>query len=64
MCLAIPKRVIKIQNNKITVEIAGKKTTLKSLVNVKIGDYVISKDNIIIEKISKAQAEKFLENLK
>ena len=58
MCLTIPKKIISIKNNVITVEnFNGVKQEVRSIIKIKIGDNVLTQNNIIIQKISKKQAE-------
>ena len=58
MCLTIPKRVIFIRGNNIVVEsFDGKKQEVKSIIKVRAGDNVLTQNDIIIQKISKKQAE-------
>lgn len=65
MCLTIPKKVISIKNDVVVVETPEKnKTKLKSIIKVKKGDYVLSQQNVIIQKIGKKQAEELLGLLK
>ncbi len=62
MCLSIPGKVIKIEKNKITIDYSGEKREAeKSIVDIKIGDYVVMSNKIIINKISEKQAKTFLE---
>ena len=65
MCLTIPKKVISVKKNIIVAETPEKnKTELKSIIKVKKGDYVLSQQNVIIQKIGKKQAEELLGLLK
>jgi hydrogenase maturation factor len=58
MCLSIPKKITSIKNNDIVVEsFDGEKQRVKSIIDVKIGDNVLTQNNIIIQKISKKQAK-------
>ena len=62
MCLTIPKKVIKIENGLVSVEdISGRRQDLKTIVDVKIGDYVLSQQNVIIELLEKDQAQEMIE---
>lgn len=61
MCLTIPKKVISIDNDTIIVKTPlGEKQELKSIIKVKKDDYVFSQQNVIIQKISKKQAEELM----
>lgn len=58
MCLTIPKKVISIKGNTIIVEsYNGKRQKVGSIIKIKIGDNVLTQNNIIIQKISKKQAK-------
>lgn len=65
MCLTIPKKVIAIDKGKITVEsYDGDKQEMKSIVELEIGDYVVSQQNVIIEKMNKKNAEELIKIFK
>ncbi len=65
MCLSIPGKIIKIENEKFIIDYNGDKREAKmSLVDVKVGDYVIVNNKIIVAKIKEGQAKKFLEIVK
>lgn len=58
MCLNLPVKIIKKSKKKIIAELAGRKKEISgSLVKVKEGDYVFLKNNFIIGKINKKEAE-------
>lgn len=58
MCLTIPKKVlIKKGNNYVVEKSDGKKQEVKSIIKIKIGDYVVTQSNVIIQKLSKKQAQ-------
>ncbi len=65
MCLAIPGKIIKInqKNDLANVDYGdGTKRTINiSLVNVKIGDYVLVHAGFAIEKIDELEAKKTLD---
>jgi hydrogenase expression/formation protein HypC len=63
MCLGIPVRIVKIENNKAIGEIGGVKreVDLTLVEEVKIGDYVILHAGFAIQKLDEKEAE---ENLK
>jgi len=58
MCLAIPSRVVKIENNIGTIEIDGvrRDASLLLLEDVEIGDYVIVHAGFAIHKIDEETA--------
>jgi len=61
MCLTIPKKVIDIKKDSVIVEDHnGRKQELKSITSVRKGDYVLSQQNIVIEKIDKKHANEIL----
>jgi hydrogenase assembly chaperone HypC/HupF len=65
MCLTIPKKVILIGDNNVTVEDPnGDRQILGSIVELEIGDYCLSQQGVIIEKIDKNQAKEVLKFLK
>ena len=58
MCLTIPKKVLrKKKYGCIVKKNNGEEQEVKSLISVKIGDYVVTQNNVIIQKLSKKQAE-------
>lgn len=65
MCLTIPKKVIEIKKDGIVVveNLDGNRQELKSLVELNIGDFVISQHNMIIEALEKGQAEEIIKIL-
>lgn len=61
MCLTIPKKVVEIRENSVVVESHdGNRQEMKTLIELTIGDFVISQQNIILEKMSKKYAEEML----
>lgn len=65
MCLAIPKKIISVSGNLATVKNPrGERQELKSIIKIKKGDYVLSQQNVIIQKIGKKQAEELIKLLK
>ena len=64
MCLTIPKKVLEIRENSVVVETySGVRQELKSMIDLSIGDSVLSQSNIIIEKIDAAEADEILKLL-
>lgn len=58
MCLTIPKKVVEIKEHSVVVENhAGDRQEMKTLVELAIGDFVLSKQNVAIEKIEREYAE-------
>jgi hydrogenase expression/formation protein HypC len=62
MCLAIPGKVLEIQENKALVDISGMKieTSLDLLEDVKMGDYVLIHAGFAIERLPKEEAQERL----
>ena len=57
----IVKKVIKIENGLVSVEdFSGKRQELKTIIEVELGDYVLSQQNVIIEILEKEQAEEMI----
>jgi len=58
MCLAVPGKVIEINDNKALVDMSGMKieTYLNLLEDVTIGDYVIVHAGFAIEKLTHEEA--------
>lgn len=64
MCLSIPYKVLSVKDNKAKIKFQNKlKEVDSSLVKVKIGDYVISQNNVIIKKIDKKEVNELLKLL-
>ncbi len=65
MCLAIPGKIIAIKNQLATVDFSGIKKEINiSLVDVKIGEYVMVHAGFAIEKMDDAYAKEMQEYLK
>ena len=63
MCLAIPSKIVKIENNVATIDVDGvqREASLLLIENPRIGDYVIVHAGFAINKINEEDA---LESLK
>lgn len=63
MCLAIPSKIVKIENNVATIDVDGvrREASLILVDNPEIGDYVIVHAGFAIHKINEEDA---LESLK
>jgi len=63
MCLAIPSKIVKIENNVATIDVDGvrREASLLLVENPEIGDYVIVHAGFAINKINEEDA---LESLK
>lgn len=62
MCLAFPGKIIEINDDLVKVDY-GSEVREAGLIeeDFKIGDYVIVQNKIVVEKVEKEKAEKFLE---
>lgn len=63
MCLAIPAKVLKIENNLAQVDMAGVKrqADIRMISNLKVGEYVLIHAGFAIEKIGEKEAEETLQ---
>ncbi len=66
MCLAIPSKIVKIENNIGTIDVDGvkRKTSLLLLEDAKVGDYVIVHAGFAIHKIDEQVAMESLKILR
>jgi len=66
MCLAIPSRIVKIENNTATIDVDGLRRTASLLLieNARVGDYVIVHAGFAIHRIDETEALKSLMLLK
>ncbi len=66
MCLAIPSKIIKVENNMAVIDVDGVKreASLLLLEDAGIGDYVIVHAGFAIHKIDEAAAMETLKFLK
>lgn len=66
MCLAIPSRIVQIENNMATIDVDGlrRKASLLLLEDARVGDYVIVHAGFAIHRIDETEAMKSLELLK
>ncbi|MDP2755364.1 MAG: HypC/HybG/HupF family hydrogenase formation chaperone [Nitrospirota bacterium] len=64
MCLAIPSKIIKIENSTATIDVYGAQRDISLLLleeeSVKIGDYVLVHAGFAIQKIEEDMAEETL----
>ena len=63
MCLAIPSKIVKIENNVATIDVDGvrREASLLLVENPKIGDYVIVHAGFAINKINEEDAKESLD---
>jgi hydrogenase expression/formation protein HypC len=66
MCLAIPARIIRIENNMATIDVDGvqRQTSLMLLTDAQVGDYVIVHAGFAIQKLDEAAAQETLRLLR
>jgi len=62
MCLALPGKIIKLKNNKAIVDFGAHQHQAKCglVKNLKIGDYVYTHGNLVLDKIDQKEAKKIL----
>ena len=57
MCLAIPGKIIKIEDNDATIEYPGENRVAKIVDgDFKVGDYVFVSAQIVVQKLSEKEA--------
>jgi|APSaa5957512576_1039674.scaffolds.fasta_scaffold88304_2 hydrogenase expression/formation protein HypC len=62
MCLAFPGKIIEIEGSMAKVDYVSEVREVGVLSDeFSVGDYVIVQNKVIVEKIEKERAEKFLE---
>ena len=66
MCLAIPSRITKIQNNLATIDVEGvqREASLLLLEDARVGDYVIVHAGFAIQKLDESAARETLDLLR
>ncbi|MGD2185210.1 MAG: HypC/HybG/HupF family hydrogenase formation chaperone [Desulfobacterales bacterium] len=66
MCLAIPSRITKIENNMATIDVEGVKreASLLLLEDARVGDYVIVHAGFAIQKLDESAAQETLDLLR
>jgi hydrogenase maturation factor len=65
MCLTIPKKVLRKKGTGYVVEKDnGEKQEVRSIIKIKAGDFVVTQSNVIIQKLSKKQAQEINDLLK
>ena len=65
MCLAIPGKIIKIENSKVIVDSAGSLSeAIAKGIKVNIGDYVMVQFGMVTEVVPEKQAETMINNWK
>jgi hydrogenase expression/formation protein HypC len=66
MCLAIPSKIIRIENNMATIDVDGvrRQASLLLLEDPQVGDYVIVHAGFAIQKLDEAAALETLQLLR
>ena len=66
MCLAIPSKITKIQNNMATIDVEGvqREASLLLLEDARVGDYVIVHAGFAIQKLDEAAAQETIDLLR
>jgi hydrogenase expression/formation protein HypC len=66
MCLAIPSKIVRIENSMATIDVDGvqREASLLLLEDAAIGDYVIVHAGFAIQKIDEASAQETLSLLR
>lgn len=66
MCLAVPARIVKIEGNRATVDMAGvvRETSIRMLPSARVGDYVIIHAGYAIEKLDEEEARRTVDLFK
>jgi hydrogenase expression/formation protein HypC len=66
MCLAIPSKITKIENNMATIDVEGvqREVSLLLLEDARVGDYVIVHAGFAIQKLDEAAAQETLDLLR
>jgi hydrogenase expression/formation protein HypC len=66
MCLAIPSKIVRIENNMATIDVDGvrREASLLLLADAQVGDYVIVHAGFAIQKIDETAAMETLELLR
>jgi hydrogenase assembly chaperone HypC/HupF len=65
MCLTIPKKVLEIRENSVVVENPnGKQQEVRTIIPVKIGDFVLTQGGIAVESIEVQEALQIIDIIK
>ncbi len=64
MCLSVPGKVVEIGERNIILEYPGEKREVEvSMVDLVVGDYCIVAGGVVVSKVDRERAVKFLEVL-
>lgn len=63
MCLAVPAKVLDLQNGMATIDLDGVRRTVSALMvpDLAVGDYVITHAGFALHKVDEAEAQQSLE---
>ncbi len=66
MCLAIPAKILKIEDNLAQVDMAGvrRQADIRMVSNVRVGEYILIHAGFAIEKIGEKEAKETLQLLR
>ena len=66
MCLAVPAKVIELENEMATVDLDGVRRAVSTLMvpDLALGDYVITHAGFALHKVDEADAQKSLDLLR
>ena len=65
MCVALPGKIIEINEKTALVDFSGNKLTVRTgLVDVKLGDHVLVHAGCVIQKVTVAEAENLQKMMK
>jgi hydrogenase expression/formation protein HypC len=66
MCLAIPSKITRIENNMATIDVEGvqREASLLLLEDARVGDYIIVHAGFAIQKLDEAAAQETLDLLR
>ena len=66
MCLAIPSKITKIDNNMATIDVEGvqREASLLLLEDARVGDYVIVHAGFAIQKLDESAAQETIDLLR
>lgn len=57
MCLTVPKKVVAVEGNQVVVEdLTGGRQTVKSVIELVVGDYVATEQGMVSDKIDTESA--------
>ncbi|MDR3583572.1 MAG: HypC/HybG/HupF family hydrogenase formation chaperone [Candidatus Pacebacteria bacterium] len=65
MCLTIPKKVISINGGVVIVENPnGDRQEMKTIVELKPGDFCLTQQNVVIDKMDKSDAQDLIKEIR